>query len=189
MPQPEGGARSTREAVSGSTRLRAAFWLLRCGMSPLVMRVWLPLMVVALLGGTALGQVGWSEVLREGSVEDVRAALDAGADVNARDFDGQTALMSAAFGNENPEVAAALLDAGADVNARALDGQTALMRAAQYNPTRHFQNPEVVLVLLDYGADATLADSRGRRAIDHARENRRLEGTSAYWRLHDASFD
>ena len=164
--------------------MRAAFGMLRFGMFPLVMRVWLPLTLAALLIGVALGQAGWFEVMREGSVEDVRAALDAGADLHAREDYGRTALMFAARWNENPEVAALLLDAGVDVHARDSDGRTALMWAA-----RHSGHPEFIQELLDYGADAAVTDSRGRRAIDHARDNERLQDTDVYWRLHDASFD
>ena len=153
-------------------------------MLPLVKRVWSPLLVAALLGGTALGQADWFRAAEYGSVDDVRAALAAGADLHARNVLGQTALMLAASWNENPEVAAVLLDAGADLEARDERDWTALMWAASRN-----ENPEVVTVLLDRGADATATDSRGRRVIDYARENEHLEGTAAYGRLHDASFE
>ncbi len=46
--------------------------------------------------------------------EGVRAALDAEADLEARDEDGWAPLMFAALANENPEVVLALLEAGAD---------------------------------------------------------------------------
>ena len=49
-----------------------------------------------------------------GTAAQVREALDAGADVNARDEFGATALMHAAGNNEGPEVVAVLLNAGAD---------------------------------------------------------------------------
>jgi len=51
----------------------------------------------------------------------VAALLDAGADPNARDKDGNTPLHRAAQGG-SPETVAALLDAGADLEARAEDG-------------------------------------------------------------------
>ena len=50
--------------------------------------------------------------------------LQAGADVNAKDRDGNTALILAAA--ENPTVVSVLLKAGADVNAKDRDGNTAL---------------------------------------------------------------
>jgi len=53
------------------------------------------------------------------------ALIEAGADVNARQHGGFTALMSAAQ-NGNEELVAALLAAGADASARTDDGRTAL---------------------------------------------------------------
>jgi ankyrin repeat protein len=57
--------------------------------------------------------------------EGVRAALDAGADLEARDEDGWTPLMSAAMWNSNPEVLQVLLDAGADATAKNEEKETA----------------------------------------------------------------
>ena len=50
-------------------------------------------------------------------------------------------------------------------------------------------NPEVVWILIEAGADARVSDLFGSLAIDYARENEHLQGTDAYWRLHDTSFD
>ena len=44
----------------------------------------------------------------------VQALVDAGADPNARDGDGDTPLQLAMMFNDNPEVAQALVDAGAE---------------------------------------------------------------------------
>ncbi|MBR1604047.1 MAG: ankyrin repeat domain-containing protein, partial [Synergistaceae bacterium] len=57
--------------------------------------------------------------------EVIKLLIDAGADVNARNEDGKTALMAAARYNQNPEVIETLVDVGADVNARNEDGETA----------------------------------------------------------------
>jgi hypothetical protein len=54
--------------------------------------------------------------------------IDNGADVNAKDNDGWTALMYAAFSGYT-ETAEVLIDNGADVNAKDNDGLTALMIA------------------------------------------------------------
>lgn len=114
------------------------------------------------------------ELCKTGTVEQVRAAIAAGADVNA--IGGRydlTPLMYAASGNPDPEVITVLLKAGAEVNARdrlirqaggsfnpkampaqvkvsakANYGMTPLMFAAQSNP-----NPEAIGVLLKAGAD------------------------------------
>jgi ankyrin repeat protein len=51
------------------------------------------------------------------TVEDVNSAVASGADVNARDEYGQTALMTAARFNPSPEIVNQLVKLGADVNA------------------------------------------------------------------------
>jgi ankyrin repeat protein len=59
--------------------------------------------------------------------EVVSLLLQNGADVNAKDVTGRTALISAATGfGPNLEVVFLLLENGADVNAKNNDGKTAL---------------------------------------------------------------
>jgi len=82
----------------------------------------------------------------------VRAAIDAGADVDARNRDGNTPLHDA---TRNWEVLHLLVDAGADVNARDDDGRTPLHTHAWT------VDPGVVRVLLDAGADVNARDNKG----------------------------
>ena len=63
-----------------------------------------------------------------GTAETINDLLDGGADIHARDSDGDTPLHSAAFGTA--ETINALLDAGADINARNNNGFTPLHMAA-----------------------------------------------------------
>ncbi|PIV33497.1 MAG: hypothetical protein COS34_07395, partial [Lysobacterales bacterium CG02_land_8_20_14_3_00_62_12] len=65
------------------------------------------------------------EAARSGDHAEVARLIEAGADVDAHDADGRTALMWAArYGRT--DIVTALLDAGADVNARdILKGKTA----------------------------------------------------------------
>ncbi len=50
--------------------------------------------------------------------------IKAGADVNARDGNGETPLGYAALTNPNPDMTAALIKAGADVNGKDNEGMT-----------------------------------------------------------------
>jgi hypothetical protein len=68
-----------------------------------------------------------------GTPQSVQAAINKGADVNARDKNGVTALMCAAGRNPNPEVITTLLEAGAKLEAQNKFATTALMYAASDN--------------------------------------------------------
>lgn len=88
---------------------------------------------------------------------DYARCLNAGADPNARDGEGQM-LLHRALENQDPEVTALLLDAGADPNAVARLGGPPLMRVIWLN-SRRYSNPdpeiaiEMVRLLLAAGAD------------------------------------
>jgi thioredoxin-like negative regulator of GroEL len=98
------------------------------------------------------------EAAKNGDTAQVKALLDKGADVNARDKDGLTALMWAAAGGRT-DIVKALLDKGADVNAKTSYGYTALMWAAAGGHT------DIVKALLDKGADVNAKDSDGYTAL------------------------
>lgn len=82
----------------------------------------------------------------EGRTKEVKALLARGAEVNAQDNAGRTALMFAVI-NMHRDMVYVLLEHGADVNARAVDGATALMLAASCG------DPRIVGALLNKGAD------------------------------------
>jgi len=65
-----------------------------------------------------------------GNIDEVRTLLDAGAELNATDDEGFTALMYASWIGHS-EVAKLLIEAGVDVNAQAKEGGTALMIASE----------------------------------------------------------
>lgn len=98
----------------------------------------------------------------------VRYLLAQGAEVDARDEDGWTALLQAAAADGDRErvaIGQTLLEAGADVNARCTctgylgGGWTALMIAA-----REARNP-LLKLLLARGADPNIANNEGQAAL------------------------
>jgi ankyrin repeat protein len=87
-----------------------------------------------------------------GSVDAMRVLIGHGADVNAQNDFGSTALMWAA---SDPSKVRLLLDHGAQVNLTARSGRTALIIAAFTNPSA-----EVVRLLLAKGAKVDVMDKR-----------------------------
>jgi uncharacterized protein len=118
----------------------------------------------------------------------VRVLVAGGADVNAVDGSGRTALMVAADGS--PRCVRALLEAGARVNVADVDGQTPLHWAATMATAQlllqagadvhavdrggctalhwatRFARPGLASVLLQHGADARACDAAGRTLVD-----------------------
>jgi len=105
--------------------------------------------------------------------------LEGGANVNARNSGGQTALMILASRAYNPETVALLLGRGGDINARdSENGWTALMWAAAFSG-----NPEIITLLLENGADAVMRDYYGRLAIDLVESNLSIDRSEAFERF------
>jgi ankyrin repeat protein len=105
---------------------------------------------------------------KQGDVGQIRAQLQAGADVNARDSVQRTALLLAVRGGQLAAVRA-LMEAGAGLDARDQDGRTPLMEAAR----RKEAMPALDLVAA--GADVNVADKDGWTALMFAAK----EGTMA----------
>lgn len=88
----------------------------------------------------------------------VRMLLEAGADVDQRGVEGDTALIANAW---DPKIAVTLLQHGADVNAQRNDGWTALFSAS---------SPELAKFLLDHGVSIGIRDKKGETALDASRQ-------------------
>ena len=108
--------------------------------------------------------------------------LASDAELDRHQADGLPLLMWAVL-NPNADAARLVIEAGADVHQRLPDGTTVLMYAAE-----RASNPAVLDLLLEAGADGTLKNDRGLTAFDLAKNNSRIHGTDAYWRLNDARF-
>ena len=124
----------------------------------------------------------------EGTSEEIRTALKAGANINAKDKDGMTVLMTyAARDDADPTMMEDLLKAAAEFNKKGLwkkgksilglktvdvnganrEGKTALMFAAEEKC-----NPKMVVVLLKAGADINAMDQTGKTALTRLEENK-----------------
>jgi ankyrin repeat protein len=109
------------------------------------------------------GQGGWTPLMFAslyGDVEDVRLLLAQGANPNAQNDGGGTALM---YATDDAEKTRVLLDRGADANARSGEGRTALLIAVG----RAGSNA-VVKLLLESGASTSVRLPDGRGALQLA---------------------
>jgi hypothetical protein len=110
-------------------------------------------------GKTALfaaGESGYGD--EEGArVECVRLLADAGANVNARDSDGNTPLHETFLTDVEKE----LLERGADVNARNKDGETPIFTNV---------DNEAIPLFIERGADLTIRNNNGQTVMEAAQE-------------------
>ncbi len=116
------------------------------------------LAALLLSSGKLLGadSQGLLVAIRNGDRQQVQKLLRAGADVNAADAEGTTALMHSAI-ESDAQMMKLLIDGGAKVNAANSAGSTALMYAAT--------NLAKTRVLLDAGADVNARGKRGATAM------------------------
>jgi len=103
------------------------------------------------------------EAVKAGDTARASQLLAAGADVNARDAYGATALINAAYSG-NAEMVEALLAAGAEVDAKDELGWTALMKAC-HNADLDRGFPDIVKRLIAAGADANVKITYGIRPL------------------------
>ena len=87
------------------------------------------------------------DATRHGDIAEVRRLIEEGADVNSRDFRGQTPLLLA-VGYRHLEIARLLLENGANVHAKDHEGTSAL----QLGIGNSGANSEMVALLQSFGA-------------------------------------
>lgn len=95
----------------------------------------------------------------EGNLEAIEQHVAAGTDLNAKEPEGSTLLILAAFLGQT-EAAGLLVKNGAELEARNNDGSTALLTAA------FFCHLETVELLLESGADVNAKNNDGRTPLD-----------------------
>ncbi|MDZ5712848.1 M48 family metallopeptidase [Jeotgalibacillus haloalkalitolerans] len=99
------------------------------------------------------------DAVNMGDVDEVLTLIDNGADLEATDYEGSTALMYAIY-NSNPEMLEILLEAGADPNTQD-DYSTPLIIAI------NLDDRESAALLVEYGADPFMADADGDTPVDY----------------------
>ena len=97
-------------------------------------------------------------VAKRGAIDELQKQLENGADANARDQKGITALSWAAMAGR-VEAVALLVKEGANVDARNRDGAASLHSAA------FFGYPEIVELLIKNGADVNAKNARGETPL------------------------
>ena len=95
----------------------------------------------------------------------INVLLNAGADANTADADGDTCLHYTAQNYQCKEVLQAIISHGVDVNATNKKSVTALMTAC------HKGNTDEIQVLLNAGANSNIADAGGDTWLHYAAEN------------------
>jgi ankyrin repeat protein len=135
--------------------------------------IWAAIFILATVGITAMAQLAvlpkdplatgqlMNAVQYGGDAAMVKSLLEKGADINAKDNDGWTALQHAAKRGD-VEIVRLLLENGADANARSNDGGTSLMSAAKRDYI------EIMKLLLEKGADINAKIENTGTALDFA---------------------
>lgn len=113
-----------------------------------------------------------AQAVANGNLEMVKRLLDAGAEIDAENKAGRTALMMI-DGDATVDLVRALLDAGAVVKLKDDNGDAALAFAALSC------GPEIIRALLDAGAKIDARNDEGRTALMLASEANALEGVRA----------
>ena len=119
--------------------------------------------------------------IQRGNIEDVKACINAGVDVDRREKDSNNALIVAAASNRL-EIVRLLLARGADVNVPGYNDMTALhyrVHAHHFLKEENLQeeiyeSEEIMKLLLGNGADIWQENKPGQSVIDLAEDDQEL---------------
>ena len=98
----------------------------------------------------------------------VEALIEAGADVNKKNYRGSTPLIKACW-EGNSDIVEILIEAGANVNWQTLDDYTPLTIACERN------NLDIVEILIKAGADVNKRGPKGREPVKITTNNKILD--------------
>ncbi len=133
--------------------------LMKHSKTPFGVSVFVGLTLVLILGAFSGSRAGdldfFVEAVRKDRIDEVRALLLKGVDVNSRDVFGDNAGLHWAARLGLTEMARLLIDNGADVNIRNDEGYTPLHWAAGEG------QKELVVILIVHGADVNAHNKRG----------------------------
>lgn len=123
---------------------------------------------------------GWPSLVylcrgdRGGNPDEVRKLISQGADINIRNYKGQSALHCAAKAGFVKPVAI-LLDHGADVNAKDQEGDTPLHAVCKSTTKNQLNLQQIIDLLKKSGADTTQRNRHNRTPSDVLRRKSSLE--------------
>lgn len=107
--------------------------------------------------------------LHSGAEACAQALISHGANIEARDAAGGTALHAAVVGS-SPKVVEQIIRGGVSVNSTMAQQATPLMWAALRQPGLNVMADAIIAILLDRGADPCMRDAHGMTAADYARK-------------------
>jgi ankyrin repeat protein len=94
----------------------------------------------------------------------IKRLVRAGANVNAKDWHGETVLMIAADGGYS-KIVELLIRHGANVNTLNNFGQTVLLYITRYHRDHYCRNPKIIELLIQAGANVNARDHRRKTAL------------------------
>jgi ankyrin repeat protein len=140
----------------------------QCRKHPLRLGVSAALLTILATTASQTSLANVATAARDANADAVRKLIASGADVNAPEADGSTALLWAAY-QSSPDIVSMLLAAGADPNVANDFDVTPLLQASRYG------DAPTIAVLLKGGADLAKATRDGETPLMAAARSGRVE--------------